>query len=394
MLFLKHMSLVDVLIILLLIAAISRGIQAGMLQLIFSSAGFIGGLLLGSWLAKSLAVHSADPYTKLFIVLTTELVLASLFAAVGELAGFYLNRYAIKLHLGKINQALGASLEVVFTLFVIWMVAAALMNVRSYNIGRDIRRSAIIRAMDRTLPKPPDVFATLEKIISPNGFPNVFIGLEPQHATISPNNSVNSQAVLADEKSVVQLRGDGCGGTVYGSGFVVAKGIVVTNAHVVAGIARPQVLDQTGTYNAVPIWFDPNMDVAVLRVNGLPDPPLTLNNQVLPDRDAAAVLGYPGGGPLVAGNGAIIDHVTAEGQNIYNQGVVYRDIYEVQVDVEPGNSGGPLVAPDGSVAGVVFAKSLSQNNVGYALLMDEVSPIINNAERQNTPVGTGSCAQG
>jgi len=113
----------------------------------------------------------------------------------------------------------------------------------------------------------------------------------------------------------------------------------------------------------------------------------------LPDADAAAVLGFPGGGQLSADDAAIIDHVQAIGRNIYNEGTVERDIYEVQADVEQGDSGGPLLAPDGTVAGVTFAKSVSQNDVGYALLINQVQPIVSQAQRQNTAVSTGSCAQ-
>jgi S1-C subfamily serine protease len=268
------------------------------------------------------------------------------------------------------------------------------VNVHSYDIGHDIRHSYIIKKLNAVLPQPPDIFAQLEKIISPNGFPNVFLGLEPQHTTISPKNTVNNQAVIAAEDSIVKVQGAGCGGLVFGSGFVAAPNLVVTNAHVVAGIKNPQIVDRFKTYKASAVWFDSNLDIAILRVNNLPDAPLTLSNNVLPDADAAVVIGFPGGGVLVIDNAAIIDHIKAIGRNIYNHGVVQRDIYEVQADVQEGDSGGPLLAPDGTVAGVTFAKSVSQDNVGYALLIDQVKPIVQQARQKTTPVSTGSCAQG
>lgn len=388
------MNFVDVLIILLLLLAIFRGYQVGFLQSVFSSVGFIGGLLLGSLAAKQIAPHFSGALTKLIVIIAVELVLAFMLALVGELAGTKLSARVAKWRLNKANQILGAVLEMLFSLAAIWLIASALVNVQNANIGHDVKRSFIIQKLDNLLPRPPDVLAELEKIISPNGFPNVFLGLEPQHTTISPTSSVNNQAVLNDEKSVVKIQGAGCGGIVNGSGFVVAKGVVVTNAHVVAGITHPQVVDQSGTHQTVVTGFDPNMDIAVLHVTHLSDPPLNLANQILPNSDAAAILGYPGGGPLVANNAVIIDHVAAAGRNIYNQGITFRNIYEVQTDVEPGDSGGPLLAPDGSVAGVVFSKSLSQNNVGYALLIDQIKPLITQAEQQNSPVSTGSCAVG
>lgn len=387
------MNWVDLVIILFLISAVFRGFQAGFLQLICASIGSVIGLILGSWLASYVAVHLISPFGRLVVVLIIELGLALLLGGIGDVIGLRLKTKALRLHLGELNELLGAAFQIVVTLLVIWLLASALVNIRSHNIGRDIRHSFILKRLNSALPRPPDILARLESIISPNGFPNVFVGLEPQHTTISPFNSVNNQAVLKDENSVVKIQGSGCGGIVFGSGFVVAKNLVVTDAHVVAGIAKPQVVDKYKTYQATPIWFDPNLDIAILRVNNLRDTPINLTAQTLPDRDAAAVLGFPGGGPLVANNAVIIDHVTAVGRNIYNQGVVQREIYEVQAAVQEGDSGGPLLAPDGSVAGVIFAKSVSQNNVGYALLINQVKTLITQAEQQNTAVSTGSCAQ-
>jgi S1-C subfamily serine protease len=386
------MNLVDLIIVVLLVSAVGRGVRVGMLRLLLSSGGFIGGLLLGSWVAKHLAVHFSGPFTKLIVIVVVELGLALVLASLGEMASIRWGERISRLRLGKLNQVLGAALEILLTLGIVWLLASAFTNVRSYNLGNNVRKSWIVQRLDSVLHQPPDVFAQLEKIISPNGFPNVFLGLEPRHTTVSPSNSVNNQAVINDEKSVVKVQGAGCGGIVDGSGFVVDKDIVITNAHVVAGIRRPEVVDRFGSYPATPIWFDANMDIAILRVNNLPEPALPLTDRTLADNEAAAVLGFPGGGPLVANNAVILDHVRAAGRNIYNQGIVLRNIYEVQTDVEPGNSGGPLLAADGSIAGVVFAKSVSQNNVGYALLIDQVKPIVQQAEQQNSPVATGRCA--
>lgn len=387
------MNILDLIIIGLLALAVARGMRTGLAQLFLSSAGFVGGLLLGSWVVRHIPIDSANPSTKLIIILCIELGTALTLSLLGEKIGISIGARAVRLHLIRLNQVLGAGLEVVFMLLVVWLAASGFANTISYNIGYDIRHSLIIRELDSLLPSPPNIFAQLEKVISPNGFPNVFVGLEPQHTTIAPNNSVNNQAVLNDEASVVKIQGNGCGGIIDGSGFVVDKDIVITNAHVVAGVSKPEVVDKYRTYSATPIWFDPNMDIAILRVNNLPDPPLTLSDQELVSRNAAAILGFPGGGLLTAGQAVIIDQVIAEGQNIYNRGAVSRSIYELQAVVQPGNSGGPLLAPDGSVAGIVFAKSVSQGNVGYALLIGPIKAAIHTAEGRNQMVSTSSCAE-
>src|SRR5262249_42292313 len=147
-------------------------------------------------------------------------------------------------------------------------------NVQTDRLGYYVRHSAVIQGLDKLLPPPPDFLAQLEKAISPNGFPNVFVGLEPQHTTVAPNTSVSNAAIVADENSVVKIAGRGCGGIIEGSGFVVAPGVVVTNAHVVAGVASPRVIDSASTHTTTVVFFDPQTDLAVLRVNNLNDAPL------------------------------------------------------------------------------------------------------------------------
>lgn len=387
------MNWVDALIIVLLIAAIIRGWHAGLIELALTFAGFISGLVFGSWLITQIAPHFSSQLSKVFTVALTELALALFMTEVCRRLAQRIKPRAIKWKLGGLNDSAGSALELAFTVLFIWLAASLLANIRSFGIGHSVNQSYIIRELDAALPTPPDAFARLEKIVSPGGFPDVFLGLEPQHTTISPTNHVNNKAVIADEASVVKIQGAGCGGIAYGSGFVAAPGLVVTNAHVIAGIARPQVVDKFGSYWAKPVWFDPNLDIAILKVNNLPDSPLKLNGTPLPDNYAAETMGFPGGGSLTAEDATIIDNVAAIGRNIYNQGEVERDIYEIQADIQEGDSGSPLVGPQGRVVGVVFAKSVSQDNIGYAILINQVQPILSQAQNHGQ-VSTGSCVAG
>jgi S1-C subfamily serine protease len=191
---------------------------------------------------------------------------------------------------------------------------------------------------------------------------------------------------------VVKIVGQGCGGLVDGSGFVVGSNLVVTNAHVVAGISRQFVVDSDGTHSATAIWFDPELDLAILRVANLAGQPLQLAGGIVPDKTAAVVLGYPGGGSFTANPASVLDQFTATGRDIYSRGVTDRSIYELAADIEPGNSGGPLVTADGKVIGVIFARSTTYDNVGYALTMDTVIDAISKASARNNAVDTGSCA--
>jgi S1-C subfamily serine protease len=251
--------------------------------------------------------------------------------------------------------------------------------------------------LNRKLPPAPNVVADIGHLIAPNGFPHVFIGNEPTFPTLSQTTLPTSAALIAavnrDRASVVKIEGQGCGGIVEGSGFVVGDGLVATNAHVVAGVARPYVIDGNGTHLSTPIWFDPNLDFAVLRVNDLAGGPLTFNIGTIAQGVPGGVLGYPGGGNFTAGTAAVINEITAIGRNIYGQGGTVRDVYAIQATVIPGNSGGPLIDMNGNVMGIVFATSATTNDIGYALSVPQVINELHQAENINQPTSTGDCAE-
>ena len=174
---------------------------------------------------------------------------------------------------------------------------------------------------------------------------------------------------------------------------VVGNGMVATNAHVVAGIDKLFVQDLKGSHAAKTVWFDPNLDFAVLRVSGLSEPSLTLAVSTVGRGTPAAVLGYPGGGAFNASPAAVIDEITAVGRNIYGSGHTVRDVYELRADVIPGNSGGPLVASNGQVIGVIFAESTTYKHVGYALTTSQVRSELQQVATRTQPVSNSSCAE-
>lgn len=175
-----------------------------------------------------------------------------------------------------------------------------------------------------------------------------------------------------------------------GSGFVYAREHVMTNAHVVAGIDRPTV--QIGgvgrAYPARVVLFDPRKDVAVLYVPGLTAPVLGFDDDA-GRGDRAVVAGYPQDGGLDLQAATVANRVRATGRNIYNDAVVTWEIYSIRSTVRPGNSGGPLLTTDGRVYGVVFARSTSDAETGYALTADEVAGDARRAAAATAPVDTG-----
>ncbi|MGH7141947.1 MAG: MarP family serine protease [Candidatus Saccharimonadales bacterium] len=390
------MNLIDVLIIVLAIGALIRGQELGFVRQLFSTAGFFIGLLIGAaWLEPNVINHVHSQTYRLIVAVLSTLGLALVFLSIGELAGIKLKqRVWLSKGLNHVDNSFGAGLAAATILAIVWLAAAILVTLPYPNVQSSIRGSGIIGLLDKNLPAAPNVIADISHLIAPNGFPKVFIGPEPSPTKASlPTPAALVAAVNKDRASVVKVEGQGCGGIVEGSGFVISSDLVVTDAHVIAGIYTPYVIDGNGTHQATPIWFDPNLDLAVLRVPNLAGGALTFDTNTISHGTPGGVLGYPGGGPFVADTAAVLDEFTAVGRNIYDQGTTERDVYSVKANVIPGNSGGPLVNLDGQVMGIVFAASTQYNDLGYALSNSQVIHEIDQARAMNQTVGTGSCAE-
>jgi S1-C subfamily serine protease len=389
------MNGVDLLILLVLASSVYRGYELGFIRQLFSTVGFFIGLGLGALLQHFTVTWVDSQNSKSIVTLLTTLGLAFLFLTAGEYVGIILKT---KLRFKKINaadNALGTGLAAASVLAAVWLSASIIASTPLPSLQKTVKESYIVSHLDEHLPAAPGVIASIGKLIDPNGFPEVFSGREPvPPANVPlPNLGDLQTAVRADAASVVKVEGQGCGGIVEGSGFVIANGMVATNAHVVAGISSPYIVDSNGTHAATAIWFDPDLDLAVLRTTKLAGTPLHLNTAEAPQNTPAAVLGYPGGGSFSAKPAAILDSFTASGRNIYGQGSVRRQVYEIRGEVIPGNSGGPLIARDGSVIGVIFAESTTYDKVGYALTAQAVSSGISQAQTRNQRVATGSCTE-
>lgn len=389
------MNPIDLLIIVAIIGFAVRGARTGLVRQISSFGSFLLGLYLGAVAAPHAveAVRPVDPGIRAFIIIMTILGVATVISGIGEYLGAKLLSLSDRFKLQKVDRSLGAGFSVILVLTAVWLLGSLLKAVPDGTVAIEAQRSKILAEVDRRLPPAPPVIARLQHIIDESGFPDVFIGTEPPPSAPvgAPTSEEVAAAIRTAGPSTVKIEGVGCGGVVDGSGFVAGNGLVVTNAHVVAGLDRPFVLDRNGRHAARTVLFDPNLDIAVLRTTGLAGAPLPISTVETPRGTRGAVLGYPGGGGFVAGPAAILGSMRATGRNIYNQGVVTRRIYEVQADVKPGNSGGPVVTPDGTVIGVVFARARGQEGTAYAITGAEASARVSQAATSG-PVSTGACA--
>ncbi len=387
------MNVVDVVLVVVALLAAYQGARVGAVVQVCAILGFFGGLYLGALLA-SVTVHWArSPTARTAVALSTMVGVAFALGMAGRVLGGML---VVRVHPGfgrTLDAGLGTVVAVIAALVTFWLLASTLVNSSSVALDSAILQSRVISGLDNVLPAPPSVFSQAQGFLTAEGFPPVFAALAPASArpVALPSDSQLRRAVQAAQASTVKVEGYGCGVLQEGSGFVAAPGLVVTNAHVVAGIPSPLVQVGTSVKTTRVVYFDPAFDLAVLRVSGLTAPVLRLDPGTVDRGVQAAVLGYPDGGPFTVDGAGVMALFEAQGRDIYGHALTVRNVYELNALVRPGNSGGPLVLPDGRVVGVVFSRSTVDANVGYALTSPDVLSRLAQAVPVTTAVGTGPC---
>jgi S1-C subfamily serine protease len=284
---------------------------------------------------------------------------------------------------------------------LVWFIAGALRGGAPAPVAKAIGESRVLRVIDGVVPPQTSrLFAGFREVLDREGFPRVFEGLGAERITpvAPPDPGVSETPGVRDAaSSVIKVTGvaQACNRGQEGSGWVVARERVVTNAHVVAGMDRATLrIRGTGrSYTGRVVVFDPARDLAVLAVPGLPADPLPQGPD-LRRGDAGVVAGFPLDGPYRLDAARVREVVNARGSDIYGRPGTNREVYSLYAQVRPGNSGGPLLSTRGEVVGVIFAKSLDDAMTGYALTMDEARPVLRAATSANQPVDTGGCVNG
>jgi S1-C subfamily serine protease len=390
--------LLDILLVLLLIGYLSFGVRAGLLRSIFPLAGVVVGGIAGYMLIPVLTGIVPDPGWRLVasIALVVGLVAIgnSLGALVGSLASSVVARGALRV----VDRILGGIVTFVVAALVTSMVAFGVGSLGVPGLSSAIAGSGVLRTIDGVTPGPVrSAMAQLRSLVIEDGIPRITQALgAPLEAPDVPDVDTGTPALEAASRSVVRISGNAfaCGQSQTGSGFVIAPGRVLTNAHVVSGVDEPVVetrLDGSATGRVV--YFDPVDDLAVIAVDALATPPLAFAPN-LADGAQGAVEGYPFGGPFTVRGAEVLEVGTFDVQDIYDESSSPRAVYTLAADVQQGNSGGPLLTADGALAGVVFAKSADTANVGYAMTMDEVAPVLAQAPALADAVPSGRCVTG
>lgn len=383
------MTGLDWLIVVFAVLLALFGFRRGFIVAALSFGGFAIGSFIGTRLGPLLlSGGSASQYAPAFGLIGA--LLAGAFLATGlEGIGLRLRRTLVLPGLGLVDGALGAALSAVLGLAIAWILAAVALQARpDRQLRADIQRSTILSELNQILPPTGpilNVLASLDPLPRVSGpLPDV----APPSAAISRKPGVRGAS-----RSVVRVLGTACGLAIEGSGWVAAPGVVVTNAHVVAG-EHDTTVEPGGhepQLSAYAIAFDPTDDVAVLRVPGLELPSLELASST-PSGRAGAVLGYPENGPFDARAARIGSTQRIVTDDAYGNGPVSRLLTPLRGLVRPGNSGGPLVDSSGRVLTTVFAStSGGASPGGYGVANSTVSQVLAGAGRM---VGTGECSAG
>lgn len=378
------MTVLDWAILAFTLALALWGYRQGLIVGALTLVGFGVGAFAGSRIAPLLLTKgSHSPYAPLFAALGALLVGALMAVTVESFALGLRERIVQRPFLHAADGAGGAALIASVALGLAWIFGAVLLHAPSTaRLRADIQQSLILRSLNDVLPPSGPLLNALDRV---DPAPTV---LGPAAPVAEPDAKIASDPeVLRAGDSVVRVLSTACGLGIEGSGWAVQPETIVTNAHVIAGADDTTVTTQDGVeLDATPIYYEPRQDLALLRVGAaLPALPVSSQRRVGED---GAVLGYPENGPYRLSPARIGETRATISEDSYGNGPIERTIVAMSGNVRSGNSGGPLVDPDGDVVGTVFAATTSGPAGGFAIPAEQVSDALG---RTSEEVDTGPC---
>jgi len=392
-------DLLDLALLVVAVAFAVSGYRQGFIVGSLSFIGFIGGAVLGAQFGPAISRAIVGGQTQQDVV---AVVLLVVFAIVGQFVfssvGAYVRQSMTSPSSTMLDAIGGSIVSVLSMLLVAWAIGSVLTASSFTGVVTQVDNSTVLKTMDKVMPSQArTMFSDFRRLLASGPFPQVFsgIGAARLFAVSPPDPAVlNSPGYLAARSRVVKVNGTApsCGRSIEGSGFVYAPQHVLTNAHVVAGVTQgPTVTTVNGVaYNAQVVLYDPQVDIAVLYVPGLNLTPLQFAAQGQGGA-SAVVAGYPLDHAFTAVPARIGGTQNIVGPDLYQTGQVNRQIFEIRAQVEPGNSGGPLLSPSGTVYGVVFAADIAAADTGFALTAAEVAADAHAGATQTFPASTQGC---
>jgi S1-C subfamily serine protease len=390
---------VDVLVIVLAVLAAVSGAYQGVIVALPALVGVAIGAVIGVKVAPFIIELFDNPVAKVAFALAVVVFLVVLGETLGVWVGRKLRQKISPNRVSGVDKTLGAIVQAAAVFVVAWLVANPLTTVSAIpGLAKSINSSVVLGEVNDLMPaEAQGLPSDLRKLLDASGFPSALSPFEnaPAADTAPPDTSMNVSAVARRvHPSVVKIRGNApsCSKALEGSGFVIAPQRVLTNAHVVAGTDEVGIESTRGDYRARVVYFNPEVDIAVLAVPGLSAPTLPFAPETARAGDNAIVLGYPLDGPYTATPARVRTRINLRGPDIYDANTVQRDVFTIRATIRSGNSGGPMITPDGDVIGVVFGAAVEDPDTGFTLTADQVRSEVAAAPSQTTNVSTGACA--
>jgi S1-C subfamily serine protease len=260
-----------------------------------------------------------------------------------------------------------------------------------------VRGSVILAKVDQALPiKADGVLRGFNNVVGTTFFPRYLEPFAPERiveVSAGPKRLLTDPDILNSEASVVKIVGtNACTGGVEGSGFLYAPGRIMTNAHVVAGVTRPEVEVNGQKLTGTIVLYDPRLDVAILTVDDSTSPALAFDTEVAA-KDPVAIVGFPQDGPFDIQAARVRSEQRLRSPDINGKSTVIREVFALRGLIRPGNSGGPILTSSGDVAGMVFAASVTDGETGYALTANQLAESAAAGVNTNGAVDTGTCVR-
>lgn len=387
------MLIVDIVVVLVLIAALFGGLLRGLVATAGTLVGIVLGAVVAVWLTPVIApTFSGWEYRSLVLGLIA-LAIVVILASIGTAVGRRLRRGVDRARLAPLDRVLGGVVNTAAAAIVLLLASGAIVGSGMPGVAPAVASSRVLGVIDALTPPQMDsALAEFRGFIVDEGIPRVGELLAPEVEPTAPPVSLDDPQLQDAAASVARISGNAyaCGASLTGSGFVAAEDLVVTNAHVVAGVDEPLVeLPGRDAAEGRIVYFDPVDDLAVISVPGLAADPLPIVDPVEAGTPVA-VQGYPLGGPFTSGAAYVLSVGSAVVADIYDDGAQPREIYALEANVRPGNSGGPLLTETGEVTGVVFARGEDDDTRGYAMTTTELRPALEVSPDAET-VSSGAC---
>lgn len=390
------LTILDLALILMLLSYLIYGLRNGFMVTLGGIAGFVVGAIAAFMAVPLVSGWVSDSGWRLTATVGAAVVLIAVGHGLGTMIGRRI-RHAVRIKpLHAVDRLIGGVVSIVVAALVMSMLAFSISSLGVPFVSQQIAESRVIRSIDNLTPTPvKSTMAQLRSTVIGDGIPKLIEGIGPATPLTIPNESTDTPALNQAAESVLKIAGTAyeCGQNQTGSGFVVSPGRVVTNAHVVAGVSQPVVeIPDGGALPGRVVYFDSQRDIAVLAVDGLRSAPLPLSAD-LPAGTPAAFAGYPHGGPFQSKPATVQGISTILVPDIYGNNPSPELVYKLAGDVQPGNSGGPLLTTQGQVAGLIFAKTTTDAALGFALTMEDLEPVAAQAPGLNSAVSAGQCTR-